>query len=59
VKPTEADWHPEHPRFIGLISMLTGLTDLEDIKALCRKICERGRNILGFRPGSDFGSIVE
>ena len=59
VKPTEADLHAEHPMFIGLISMLTGLTDLEDIRPVFRRLCERGRNILGHRLGSDLESIVE
>ena len=45
--------------FIGLILMLTGSTDLEDIKAVCRRLCERGRNILGHRLERDLESIVQ
>ena len=59
VKLTEADWYAEHPMIIGLISMLTGSTDLEEIKTVCRKLGERGRNILGHRLGSDVESIIE
>src|SRR5438874_1074893 len=36
VKPTEADWPTDHPVFVGLISMLTGSTDLEEITTLSR-----------------------
>ena len=59
VKPSEAVWHTESPMFIGLISMLTGSTDLEDIKAVCRRLNERGSNILGCGSWSDLESIVE
>ena len=59
VKPTEADWYAQQPMFIGLISMLTGLTDLEDIKGVCRGLYERGRNILGHPCGRSFESLVE
>jgi hypothetical protein len=59
VKPTEADWHVKDPMFIGLILMLTGSTNVEDIQAVCRRLQERGRNILGGRSGRDLPSIVE
>jgi hypothetical protein len=45
--------------FIGLISMLTGATDLEEIKSIGRRLHERGMNILGEHPGSDVRSVVK
>ena len=59
VKPTEADWPAAYPMFIGLISMITGLTDLEDIKAVCRNLHERGANILGPGIGRELKSLHE
>ena len=50
-KPTEAVITPEHPIFIGLVSMLTGSTDLRDIKIVCHRLYERGRDILGLPAG--------
>ncbi len=49
VKPTEADKLAEHPLFIGLISMLTGSSDREEIETICRRLHDRGRNILSLR----------
>ena len=49
MKPREADMHLENPLFIGLISMLTGSTDLEEIQAVGRKLYQRGCNILGLK----------
>lgn len=43
---SEADIRAENPVFIGLISMLTGLTDLEDIQRVYRQLWLRGREIL-------------
>ena len=38
--------------FIGLVSMLIGSTDLDDIKAVYRRLYEPGTNILGRRSRS-------
>jgi hypothetical protein len=46
-KPTEADMIANHPLMIGLISMLTGSTDLQDIATTARQLYQRGRDILG------------
>ncbi len=43
---SEADIRAENPVFIGLISMVTGLTDLEDIQRVYRQLWLRGREIL-------------
>ena len=59
VKPSEADWIVASPMFIGLISMLTGSTDLGEIKAVSRRLHERGMNILGEHPGCDVRSLVK
>jgi hypothetical protein len=47
MKPTEADTLAQNPMFIGLISMLTGSTDLEMIRIVSRRLYDRGRDILG------------
>jgi hypothetical protein len=47
VKPSEAAIHLQNPLFIGLISMITGSTDLEEIQQVARKAYQQGRNILG------------
>jgi hypothetical protein len=38
----------QDPAFVGLISMVTGITLQEDIAATSRQLLLRGRNILGF-----------
>jgi hypothetical protein len=43
---SEADIRAENPVFIGLISMVTGLTDLEDIQRVYRQLWMRGKEIL-------------
>jgi hypothetical protein len=40
---------PQHPGFIGLISLITGRTLQEDIVATARRVVEQGQNILGLR----------
>ena len=40
----------QDPAFIGLISMVTGSTLLDDIAATTRQVVLRGRNILGLVP---------
>jgi len=40
---------PEHPGFIGLLSMITGRTLQEDIAPIARRVVEQGQNILGLR----------
>jgi hypothetical protein len=59
VKPTEAEWPAESPVFICLVSMLIGSTDLDDVRTLCRRLYERGTNILGRRSRSDMETMVE
>jgi hypothetical protein len=48
VKPTEADLLAEHPALIGLLSMLTGSSDLQELKIVFRRLSDCGRDILGF-----------
>jgi hypothetical protein len=38
---------PQHPGFIGLISMITGRTLQDDIVRIARRVVEQGQNILG------------
>jgi|SRR5271157_1941136 len=38
---------PQHPGFIGLISMITGRTLQADIVPIARRVVEQGQNILG------------
>ena len=47
MKPSEAEIHLQNPLFIGLISLITGSTDLEEIQQVARQAYQRGRNILG------------
>jgi hypothetical protein len=47
LKPTEADILAKHPMFIGLLSMLTGSSDLQELQAVSRRLHDRGRDILG------------
>jgi len=47
LKPTEADMLAEHPMFIGLIAMLTGSSDLQEIQIISRRLYRHGRDILG------------
>ena len=46
MKPSEAAWLKKHPVMIGLISILIGSTDLEEIAAFCLAASERGARIL-------------
>ena len=39
-----------NPTFIGLLSMLTGSSDLEQLQTVARRLAERGRDILGLSP---------
>jgi len=48
---SEADIRAENPAIIGLISMVTGLTNLEDIERVYRQLWLRGKQILS---GSQF-----
>jgi hypothetical protein len=43
---SEADLRAEKPVIIGLISMITGLTNLEDLERVYRQLWIRGRQIL-------------
>ena len=43
---SEADIGAENPAMIGLISMFTGLTNLEDIERVHRQLWLRGKQIL-------------
>jgi hypothetical protein len=43
---SEADIHAENPVIIGLISMLTGSTNLDDIEPVYRQLWLRGLKIL-------------
>jgi hypothetical protein len=43
---SEADIRSENPAIIGLISMVTGLTNLEDIERVYRQLRLRGKQIL-------------
>ena len=43
---SEADIRTENPVFIGLISMVTGLNDLEEIQRVYRQLWLRGKEIL-------------
>ena len=43
---SEADIRSENPAIIGLISMVTGLTSLEDIERVYRQLWLRGKQIL-------------
>ena len=46
LKPSEAAWLKKHPLIIGLISVLMGSTDLNEIETFCAAASERGRRIL-------------
>ena len=37
----------KHPIFIGLLSMLTGSSDLQELQAVSRRLYERGRDLFG------------
>ena len=47
LKPTEADMLAEQPLFIGLLSMLTGSSDLQELQTIARRLRDHGRDILG------------
>jgi len=49
-KPPEATILQEHPMFMGLLSMLTGSSDLQQLKIMAGRLAERGRDILGLLP---------
>lgn len=50
---SEADMRSQNPVIIGLISMITGTTDLESIEQVYRQCWLRGREILSAsRPGT-------
>jgi hypothetical protein len=38
---------PQHPGFVGLISLITGRTLQDDIVPIARRVVEQGQNILG------------
>ena len=59
VKPGEAAIPLQNPLFIGLISMLTGSTDLEEIQNVARRAYQQGCNILGLGMGSESTSCLE
>ena len=48
---SEADIRAENPVFIGLISMVTGLTNLEDIQRVYRQLWLQGKAILASGEG--------
>jgi hypothetical protein len=44
---------PQHPGFVGLISLITGRTLQDDIVPIARRVVEQGQNILGLNcPGA-------
>jgi len=59
LKPTEADMLTEQPLFIGLLSMLTGSSDLQELQAVARRLHERGRDILGITSENRKMSIAQ
>jgi hypothetical protein len=46
MKPAEAGWLLQNPWFVGLVSQWIDSTDREVIEAFCRKLCQRGLDIL-------------
>ena len=52
LKPSEALWLRKNPLIIGLVSVLIGSTDLEQIETFCASAILRGRKILN-------GTLVE
>ena len=46
LKPADADWLRKHPLIVGLISMLIGSGDRNQIEACCAALIERGQKIL-------------
>lgn len=46
LKPSEALWLRKNPLIIGLVSVLIGSTDLEQIETFCASAILRGRKIL-------------
>ncbi len=46
LKPSEALWLHKNPMIIGLISVLIGSTDIQDIEAFCAAASLRGRKIV-------------
>lgn len=59
MKPSEADIYLDNPLFIGLISMITGSTDLEEIRQVARQAYQRGRNILGLGSNGEPANLSE
>ena len=47
LKPSEADMLAEHSMFIGLIAMLTGSSDHQEIQSFSSRLYRRGCDILG------------
>jgi hypothetical protein len=45
LKPSEALWLRRNPLIVGLVSVLIGSTDLEDIEAFCAAAILRGTKI--------------
>ncbi len=46
LKPADADWLRKHPLIVGLISLLIGSGDRNQIEACCAALIERGQKIL-------------
>jgi len=46
LKPSEARWLRKNPMLVGLVSVLIGSTDWQDIEAFCAAASLRGRKIL-------------
>ena len=46
LKPSEAAWLRKNPLIIGLISVLIGSTDWQDIEAFCAAAILRGKRVL-------------
>ena len=46
LKPSEARWLRKNPMVVGLVSVLIGSTDWQDIEAFCAAAALRGRKIL-------------
>ena len=46
LKPTDAAWLQQHPLIIGLVALLIGSSDKQDIQNFCAAATQRGVNIL-------------
>ena len=59
LKPSEARWLRANPMIVGLVSVLIGSTDWQDIEAFCAAAILRGETILnGVLAGSN-GNTLE